>query len=45
LRGELGGTSPEFDDCVRAAEATGVPLKDIYVEATVAARRALGVLD
>jgi uncharacterized protein (TIGR00299 family) protein len=45
LRGELVGTSPEFDDCVRAAEVTGVPLKDIYVEATVAARRALGVLD
>ena len=42
LRGEVVGASPEFDDCVRAAEASGVPFKDVYAEAAAAARTIVG---
>jgi uncharacterized protein (TIGR00299 family) protein len=41
VRGEVVGASPEFDDCVRAANASGTPLKQIYAEAAAAALEAL----
>jgi uncharacterized protein (TIGR00299 family) protein len=34
--GQIVNASPEFDDCVRAAEATGQPLKDVQASATKA---------
>lgn len=45
LRGEVVGASPEFDDCVRVAQASGAAMRDVYDAAVVAARAALGVLD
>lgn len=41
LRGEAVGASPEFEDCVRAAEASGLPFKDVYAQASDAASTAL----
>jgi uncharacterized protein (TIGR00299 family) protein len=34
LDGEVVGVAPEFDDCVRVAEATGLSLKDVFAKAT-----------
>jgi len=34
--GQVLNTSPEFDDCVRLAEATGRSVKEIYAAATKA---------
>ena len=45
LHGDIVGIYPEFDDCVLASDASGLPVKDLYASATSAARRALGVLD
>jgi uncharacterized protein (DUF111 family) len=33
-RGEVVNASPEFDDCLRVAEATGTPVKTVHAEAT-----------
>lgn len=44
--GEVLNASPEFDDCVRIAEATGTPLKDVQAAAMKAfldARQATGI--
>jgi pyridinium-3,5-bisthiocarboxylic acid mononucleotide nickel chelatase len=32
-RGEIVNAAPEFDDCLRIAEATGVPIKTVQAEA------------
>jgi len=32
-RGEIVNAAPEFDDCLRVAEATGVPVKTVQAEA------------
>jgi hypothetical protein len=45
LRGEVVGASPEFDDCVRVAQATGAAMRDVYDAAAEAARAALGAQD
>jgi pyridinium-3,5-bisthiocarboxylic acid mononucleotide nickel chelatase len=42
LSGDITNIAPEFDDCVRIAERTGRPLKDIQDEAVEHARRSLG---
>jgi uncharacterized protein (TIGR00299 family) protein len=39
--GRLRTVTPEFDDCRRAAERTGAPLKDVQMAAAVAARALL----
>jgi pyridinium-3,5-bisthiocarboxylic acid mononucleotide nickel chelatase len=39
--GQKVTASPEYDDCRRAAEASGVPLKEVYSEATSLARLTL----
>lgn len=41
-RGELVNAAPEFDDCVRVAEATGRPIKTIQAEAMHAWRQTRG---
>jgi uncharacterized protein (TIGR00299 family) protein len=41
VHGDIVGTSPEFEDCVRAADASGVSFKDVYEQASEAARRVL----
>lgn len=41
LRGEVLNVAPEFVDCVRVSDATGVPVKDVYARATQLARHAL----
>jgi len=38
---EVVTVSPEYEDCVRAARATGMPLKEIYERARRAATRSL----
>ena len=42
FRGRLVGATPEFGDCVRASEKSGVAVKDVYAHASAAAQRALG---
>ena len=37
LHGDIVGASPEFEDCVRAADASDVPFKDVYAHARQAA--------
>src|SRR2546430_7854205 len=39
LHGDVVGASPEFEDCVRASEAAGIPVKTVYAEAAAAAYR------
>ena len=39
--GDVVTASPEHDDALRAATATGLPLKDVYAEATRAAREVI----
>ncbi|MFQ5894471.1 MAG: nickel pincer cofactor biosynthesis protein LarC [Nitrospinota bacterium] len=39
LEGSLCGRAPEYEDCRRIAAAKGVPLKEVYEAALVAARR------
>jgi uncharacterized protein (TIGR00299 family) protein len=34
LDGEAVNVAPEFDDCVRVAEATGIPLKEVFAKAS-----------
>jgi uncharacterized protein (DUF111 family) len=41
LGDEIVTVSPEFQDCVELADRTGVSFKDIYAEATSAARESL----
>jgi uncharacterized protein (DUF111 family) len=41
IRGDVTSASPEFDDCVRASDATGVPFREIYERAAEAARDVL----
>jgi pyridinium-3,5-bisthiocarboxylic acid mononucleotide nickel chelatase len=36
LSGRVLNVAPEFDDCLAAAEATGIPLKDVYATARAA---------
>jgi uncharacterized protein (TIGR00299 family) protein len=38
------GASPEYDDCVRAAQVAGVPVRAVYEAAVAAARELLGSL-
>ncbi|NLY52325.1 MAG: nickel pincer cofactor biosynthesis protein LarC [Firmicutes bacterium] len=40
---EVITVAPEYRDCLRASEAAGLPLKEIYDRAKIAARTALGV--
>jgi hypothetical protein len=42
LEGEIVTVAPEHDDCVRAAQAAGVPARMIHAEATASARTTLG---
>jgi uncharacterized protein (DUF111 family) len=35
LDGRVLNVAPEFDDCRRIAEQTGLPLKQVMVEATL----------
>jgi uncharacterized protein (DUF111 family) len=37
-RGELRNAQPEFDDCLRAARAQGVPVKEVWAAALAAWR-------
>jgi uncharacterized protein (TIGR00299 family) protein len=42
LNGSVANVAPEYEDCQRAAKATGTPLKQVY-EATLAAARNAGI--
>lgn len=39
IDGEVWGAMPEYDDCQRAAEAAGAPVRVVYEEAAAQARR------
>jgi hypothetical protein len=38
IDGEIWGAMPEYDDCLRAAEAAGVPVRLVYEEALARAQ-------
>jgi hypothetical protein len=42
IDGEIWGAMPEYDDCLRAAEAAGVPVRLVYEEALARAQQAVG---
>jgi len=42
LGGEVSTIAPEYDDCKRAASASGAPLKEVYAAAVSAAREQVG---
>jgi hypothetical protein len=42
IDGEVWGAMPEYDDCLRAAEEAGVPVRLVYAETLARAQQAVG---